>query len=108
MVAVVEVGHNLPRVDQTVQVGPYCRPHELLQCTGRGGRPERGEEGVRRSISYIMFNQTDLSSDLVSQDVKNFLTSEGCKKKAMATMFGFEYSQKDNSWCCVTCSGIQM
>ena len=105
----MEVGHNLPRVDQTVQVGPYCRPHELLQCTGRGGRPERGEEGVRRSISYIMFNQTDLSSNLVSQDVKNFLTSEGCKKEAMAAMFGFhQQSHSEKSWCCVSCCGIKL
>ena len=101
------MGHNLPKVNQTVMVGPYCLPHEILQCTGRGGRPERGVEGVQQSISYIMYNNTDLASKLVSKEVKDFITSEGCKKKKMASMFGFDdYEPINKDWCCVSCSGI--
>lgn len=90
-------------------VGPYCLPAEILQCAGRGGRPEGGDQEVRRSVCYVMYNKTDLASHLISNEVKEFLTTTGCKKKQMASLFGFnDFDVGDKTWCCINCSGVQL
>lgn len=102
---ILELGVNLPRVDRVIMVSPYGRPHELLQCVGRTGRPD-GEGVVRKSICYIMFNNHDMASKIISTEVKDFLKSDQCLKKSLAAIFGFDWQGGDASWCCNVCSGF--
>ena len=103
--SVLEIGANLHRVNRVLIVGLYSRLHEILQCFGRAGR--RGEDGKwRRAMCILLYNNTDLARNVISDAVRQYCSSETCLKVKLSAFFGSSYGRVASEWCCSVCLGL--
>ncbi|XP_053398782.1 bifunctional 3'-5' exonuclease/ATP-dependent helicase WRN-like [Mercenaria mercenaria] len=93
------MGMDVSDIRNIVHVGPPSTLESFVQEIGRCGRD--GAKGK----SCLYFNSSDLSKTHLTKEMKEYCTTEGCRRELLLNHFNFKVrTDQDKHYCCDNCS----
>ena len=102
------LGVDISSISVIIIVRPPNMAHTIVQAMGRSGRRSSVHPGLRpMSITYLLYNASDLAVKGISEDVKQICaSSDMCSRQLLRKLFVGEYTdtiQEGGVHCCRSC-----
>ena len=91
----LDMGVDAPHIRKIIHIRPPSSLESYVQEIGRAGR-----DGAQSDV-YLFYNNSDVSSKIMTESMQNYCTEKACLRKFILEYFGFSSVKQCN--CCSNC-----